>query len=77
MIPIRLERGLNGSPLGLGGEKPGATKAGAPRNKRCQRTGTFKVRQCDWRFKDSGYAYLPGSKGERDLRRLVVIGSER
>jgi hypothetical protein len=27
-----------------------------------------------WHFKDSGYAYLPRSNGERDLRTLRVIG---
>jgi hypothetical protein len=30
-----------------------------------------------WRFKDAGYAYLPGSNGEKTSQRLNVIGRER
>jgi hypothetical protein len=32
---------------------------------------------CDLGLEHSGYAYLPGSNGERDLRRLGVIGESR
>jgi hypothetical protein len=41
------------------------------------RAGTLQGRHRDWRFKDSGYTYLPRSNGERDLRKVGVIGRER
>jgi hypothetical protein len=60
----------------LGSEKRksrGDTKAGAPRPYGVKEEGHCRLATV-WRFKDSGYAYLPGSNGERDLRRLIVIG---
>jgi hypothetical protein len=58
-------------------EKPGRTESRRTKTVRSQRAGTFKVSHCDWRFKGSGYATLPGSDSERDLSRLIVIGPER
>jgi hypothetical protein len=54
-------------------KKPGDTKAGAKRYG-VKEEGDCRVATVTWRFKDSGYTYLPGSNGERDLRRLGVIG---
>jgi hypothetical protein len=44
---------------------------------RCQRAGTLQVGHRDWRFKDSGYATLPGSDGKEISEKLIVIGRER
>jgi hypothetical protein len=53
------------------------TKAGAPRPYGVKEQGHGRFNHRDWRFKDSEYPTLPGSDGERDLRRHSVIGRER
>jgi hypothetical protein len=55
----------------------GDTKADAPRPYGVKEEGHCSLATATWRLKDSGYATLPGSNGERDLRRLGVIGRER
>jgi hypothetical protein len=58
---------------GVRREKPGDTKAGAPR----VMEGHCRLATVTWRFKDSGYATLLGSNRFRDLSKLSVIGRER
>jgi hypothetical protein len=50
-------------------EKPGRYESRRTEKIRSQRAGTWQVGHRDWRFKDSGYATLPGSNGKRDLRK--------
>src|SRR5688572_23483388 len=58
-------------------EKPGRCESRRTETLRSQRAGTLQVGHRDWRFKDSGYATLPGSNGGKDLRTVGVIGPER
>ena len=55
-------------------EKPGRYESRRTETLRCQRAGTWQGSHCDLALEYSGYAYLPGSNGARDLRRLGVIG---
>jgi hypothetical protein len=59
-------------PLGAKGEKAVAIRKPAHRNGTVSKEkGQCRVATVTWRFKDSGYAYLPGSNGEIDLRSFV------
>jgi hypothetical protein len=81
-LPSEPERNLNVSlsaasmarPSARTGKSRADTKAGAPRPYGIKEEGHCRLTAVTWRFKDSGYAYLPGSNRERDLRRLGVIG---
>jgi hypothetical protein len=64
-------------PLGSHREKPERYDSRRTDTVQSQSAGTLQDSHCDWRFKDSGYATLPGSDGARDLRRYRVIGRER
>jgi hypothetical protein len=84
-LPSGPERNLNVSlsaasmapPSARRREKPGRYESRRTEIVRCQRAGTLQVGHRNWRFKDSGYTYLPGSNGERDLRKVGVIGRGR
>jgi hypothetical protein len=65
---------LRGSPLGSEERKPGRYESRRTEKLRCQREETRQGNHCDLALEYSGYAYLPGCSGERDLRRLGVIG---
>src|ERR671918_2061502 len=62
------------APLGSEARKPGRYESRRTGKLRCQRGETPQDNHCDLALEYSGYAYLPGSNGARDLRRLGVIG---
>jgi hypothetical protein len=75
-LPLGPERTRNVSLSAASMARPSARTEKSRRTEtvRCQRAGTLQGIHRDWRFKDSGYATLPGSDGERDLRRHSVFG---
>jgi hypothetical protein len=56
---------LHGSPLGSQERKAGAIRQPAHRHDGVKEQGHCRLGTVPWRLKNSGYAYLPGSNGEK------------